>query len=151
MKRSSVAFYFGVLVFFLIWLNCVVAVFKQQIRKQILSKKSFKSVCFQIRLQQVVGGEIHNFKDFFRDLIMSNNRSPYMGSFKQGRTYFFSVSSLNITVVLRQLCLVHQIREGTIKYKGALELTLLALKMFANTCWRRNICSLEVCARAWSF
>ena len=74
-----------------------------------------------------------------------------MGSFKQGKTYFFSVSSLNIKVVLRQLCLVHQIREGTIKYKGALELTLLALKMFANTCWRRNICSLEVCARAWSF
>ena len=74
-----------------------------------------------------------------------------MGSFKQGRTYFFSVSSLNIKVVLRQLCLVHQIIEGTIKYKGALELTLLALKMFANTCWRRNICSLEVCVRAWSF
>ena len=37
-----------------------------------------------------------------------------MGSFKQGRTYFFSVSSLNIKVVLRQLCLVHQVREGTI-------------------------------------
>ena len=63
-----------------------------------------------------------------------------MGSYKQGRTYCFGVSSLNIKVVLRQLCVLHQTREGKIQYKGALELTLLALKMFANACWRRNIC-----------
>ena len=63
-----------------------------------------------------------------------------MGSYKQGRTYCFSVSSLNIKVVSRQLCLVHQLSEGKIQYKDALELTLLALKMFGHTCWRRNIC-----------
>ena len=63
-----------------------------------------------------------------------------MGSCKQGRTYCFSVSSLNIKVVSRQLRLVHQISEGKIHYKDALELTLLALKMFVHTCWRRNIC-----------
>ena len=63
-----------------------------------------------------------------------------MVSYKQGRTYCFSVSSLNIKVVSRQLRLVHQISEGKIQYKDALELTLLALKMFVHTCWRRNIC-----------
>ena len=57
-----------------------------------------------------------------------------MGSYKQGRTYCFSVSSLNIKVVSRQLSLVHQLSEGKIQYQDTLELTLLALKMFAHTC-----------------
>ena len=61
-----------------------------------------------------------------------------MGSYKQGRTYCFSVSSLNIKVVSRQLCLVHQLSEGKIQYQDALEFSLMALKI--HTCWRRNIC-----------
>ena len=64
MKRPSVAFYFGVLVFFLIWLNCVVAVFKQQIRKQILRKNLLNLFVFKLDFSRLLEGKFTILKIF---------------------------------------------------------------------------------------